>query len=117
MNTKSLLMVASLCLSTAFAVNAKNAGVKTYAVLFSEPTTVGKIVLPKGDYKLKLDGANLTFVLVDGSKTVTTTVVKIDNGAKKAEQTLVMTDKSSDGTLRIHEIDLGGSTMKLVFTE
>ena len=116
MNIKSLLMVAALCLSTVFVVNAKNPGVKTYAVLLSEPTTVGKTLLSKGDYKLKLDVANLTFVSVDGSKTVTT-VVKIDNGARKAEQTQVVTDKSSDGTLRIHEIDLGGSTMKLVFSE
>ncbi len=116
MNIKSLLMIAALCLSTMFVANAKNPGVKTYEVLISEPTTVGKVLLPRGEYKLKLDGENVTLVSADGSKTATT-VVKIETAKSKADQTHLVTDKKSDGTLHILEIDLGGSTVKLIVSE
>ena len=115
MTIKSLLMITALGLSTMFVANAKDSAGKTYSVMISEPTTVGTEQLAKGEYKLKVDGANATFVAMDGSKKTITTAVKVDAGAKKFDQTVVVTDKSSAGVLTIHEIDLGGSTTKLGF--
>ena len=115
MKIKSLLMVAALGLSTLFVATAKDSAGKTYSVLISEPTTVGTTQLAKGEYKLKVDGTNATFTATDGSKKTITTSVKVDAGTKKFDQTIVVTDKAANGTVVIHEIDLGGSTTKLGF--
>jgi|ERR1035438_4926149 hypothetical protein len=115
MTIKSLLMIAALGLSTMFVAHAKDSAGKTYSVLISEPTTVGTSQLPRGEYRLKVDGTNATFVATDGSKKTVTATVKIDAGTRKFDQTVVVTDKTAAGVLVIHEIDLGGSTTKLGF--
>jgi hypothetical protein len=115
MNIKSMLMIAALGLSTMFVANAKDSAGKSYSVTISEPSTIGTQQLAKGEYKLKVDGANATFVATDGSKKTVTTAVKVDAGTKKFDQTVVVTDTNSAGVSVIHEIDLGGSTTKLGF--
>jgi hypothetical protein len=86
---------------------------KTYEITLSSPTKAGNLQLKPGQYKLKVDGSNATFIGVDNAKSVTTTV-KVVNSDKKFETTTVDADKDGD-TAVIKDIELGGSKTKLEF--
>jgi len=108
MKLKSILLAAVLAvftLSMAFA--------KTYDVTFSSPTKVGSVQLKAGDYHLKVDGNKATFIDTRSAKSVTTDV-KVENGDKKFDQTMV-NSTTEGGTNVVKDIELGGSKIKIDF--
>jgi len=89
------------------------AGSKTYEITLSSPTKAGNLQLKPGQYRLKVDGTNATFIGVDDAKAASTTV-KVVNSDKKFETTTVDAAKEGDAAV-IKDIELGGSKTKLEF--
>jgi len=104
MNTKSLLLIGTLAL-------AGIASAKSYDIVLSAPTTAGSVQLAAGEYTLKVQGTNAVFTNVENGKKVTA-VVKVENGAKKFDQTAV--DSTNN---KITAIELGGSSTVLEMGE
>ena len=98
-----VLSLSSMCLLSA----------KSYELTLTAPTKAGSVQLKPGQYKLKLDGNNVTFTDVNTAKSFTTPV-KVQEGDKKFDDTKVQSTKDGDAD-RIEEIDLGGSKTKLGF--
>ncbi len=86
---------------------------KSYKIILTSPTKAGTVQLKAGEYKVKVEGTNAVFTLTDSSTSVTAPV-KIENSNKKYDSTQLQTTKDGDGE-RLTEIDLGGSSTKLVF--
>lgn len=108
MKTKLFLAAGVVALSTLSFASAK-----TYEITLSSPSKAGSLQLKAGQYKLKVDGTNATFIGVDNAKSATTTV-KVVPTDKKFETTVVDADKDG-GTAVIKDIELGGSKTKLEF--
>jgi hypothetical protein len=89
------------------------ASAKTYEITLSGPTKAGNLQLKPGQYRLKVDGANATFIGVEDSKSASTTV-KVVTTDKKFETTTVDANKEGDSQV-IKDIELGGSKTKLEF--
>jgi len=105
---KKLAVAAALvmaCLSIASA--------KSYDITFSGPTKAGNVQLKPGVYRLKVDGSNAVFTMVENSKSFTVPV-KVENTETKFEQTRVDATKDN-GTDIIQDIQLGGSKTKVEF--
>jgi len=107
-NVKSLICLGVLALSTLSVASAKS-----YNIIIGAPTKVGSTQLMPGEYKLKVDGANAVFTQ-EQTRKETSVPVKIENGSKKFENTVVNSSKQGDMD-QIKEIQLGGSTTKLQF--
>jgi hypothetical protein len=108
MKLKSLLLTSALALSSVAVLSAKS-----YDILLSSPSIAGTMQLPKGEYKVKVEGTNAIFTSVDNGKKFTAPV-KVSTAAKKFQETAVeATDQN--GTSKIKAIDLGGSTTQLDF--
>lgn len=105
---KSFVLAGVLALSTLSLASAK-----TYEITLAGPTKAGNVQLKAGQYLLKVNGNNATFVTVDGGKNVTTSV-KVVTGEKKFETTVVDASKEGDTSV-IKDIELGGSKTKLEF--
>jgi hypothetical protein len=73
---------------------------------------VGNLQLKPGEYRLKVNGANVVFT--DSKAKEYSTPVKVNSAEKKFNDTRIETTKEGD-TDRVTEIDLGGSTTKLGF--
>ncbi len=108
MTKRSLLLLGVLAMSILSIASAKS-----YSITFTSPTVVGSTQLAAGDYTLKVDGTNAVFTNVNSNKSVTAPV-KIENGAKKYDQTSVETTMNG-AAQQINDIQLGGSTTKLNF--
>jgi len=93
-------------------LGASIAGARTYSITLSSPATIGNSQLQRGEYKLELKGDS---VLVKDGKMVSEFPVHIENEARKFDTTSVTTN-SEGGSNRIEEIRLGGTTVKLVFS-
>ena len=93
-------------------LGASIASAKTYTVTLSSPVAIGDGQLKSGEYKLELRGDN---VLVKDGKMVSQFPVHVENEARKFENTSITTS-SQGGSNRIEEIRLGGTTVKLVFS-
>ena len=93
-------------------LGASIAGAKTYTIRLSSAAAIDNIQLKSGEYKLELKGDR---VLVDNGKAVDEFPVRVENEARKFALTSV-TLSTADGTSRIQEIRLGGTTVKLVFS-
>ncbi len=106
---KLLALAALLCLSLSAG---SIPGSKQYSVSFAQPVQVGSVQLAAGDYKLKIDGSNATFI--NSHRKEFSAPVKIEKAAKKAPVTAVET-KEVNGAQQIAAIDLGGADFKLVF--
>jgi hypothetical protein len=104
MNTKSLLLIGTLAL-------AGIASAKSYDIILSAPAKAGSVQLAAGEYSLKVEGNNAVFTNVETGKKVTA-AVKVENGAKKFDQTAV--DSTAD---KITAIELGGSSTILELGE
>ena len=89
------------------------ASAKTYEITLANPSKAGTADLKAGQYLLKINGNNATFVKVDGGKNVTVPV-KVVNGEKKFETTTVDAAKEGD-TQVIKDVELGGSKTQIVF--
>jgi hypothetical protein len=104
MTSKSLLLIGTLAL-------AGIASAKSYDIILSAPAKAGSVQLPAGEYSLKVQGNNAVFTNVETGKSITA-AVKVENGAKKFEQTAV---DSTDN--QIKSIELGGSSTVLEMGE
>jgi hypothetical protein len=108
MNVKSLLAVGALTLSFGLVASAKS-----YDIVLSSPAKAGSVVLPAGQYSLKLNGANAVFKNNNSSKQFTAPV-KVESASRKHEETAVDMTKQN-GTDQILSIELGGSKTTLEF--
>ncbi len=90
------------------------AGSKSYDISLPVAAKAGSLQLPAGDYKLKIDGANATFMEPQTRKTFTAPI-KMIAAPRKFNYTAVETAPEA-GSERITAIDLGGSTNQVEFT-
>ena len=88
------------------------ASAKTYTITLSSPAAIGNSQLKSGEYKLELRGDS---ILVKDGKMVNEFPVHVENEARKNGTTSITTSSES-GSSRIEEIRLGGTTVKLVFS-
>ena len=93
-------------------LGASLASAKTYSITLSSPVAICDSQLKSGEYKLELRGDS---VLVKDGKMVNEFPVHVENEARKFETTSITTSSES-GSNRIEEIHLGGTTVKLVFS-
>lgn len=105
---KSFVLAGVLALSTLSLASAK-----TYELTLSSVSKAGNVQLKPGQYRLKVDGTNATFMnLQDGKQT--TAPVKLVNTDKKFETTIVEAAKEGDSEV-IKDIELGGTKTKIEF--
>jgi len=105
---KSLVLAGVLAIGTLTVANAKS-----YEITLAVPAKVGNLQLKPGQYRVKVDGTNATFTSVDGGQSASTTV-KVVNGDKKFDTTVVNAEKNGDSEV-IKDIGLGGSKTSLEF--
>jgi hypothetical protein len=85
----------------------------TYHVKIADPTWVGQTELKPGEYDVKVDPAGkVTFKM---GKNVIEAPAKIETSTSKFADTQLNTT-SVKGQSQLLELDLGGTTSKLVFT-
>jgi lipopolysaccharide export system protein LptA len=97
-----------------FAVAALSiAGAKSYDLTFDQPAMVGNVKLAAGHYSLKVDASTVHFKNLDTGKTIDATG-KLGTAAQKFDSTS-STSNADNGTLKVKEIDLGGTTTKIEF--
>jgi lipopolysaccharide export system protein LptA len=97
-----------------FAVAALSiAGAKSYDLTFDQPAMVGNVKLAAGHYSLKVDATTVHFKNLDTGKTIDATG-KMGTAAQKFDSTS-STSNADNGTLKVKEIDLGGTTTKIEF--
>ncbi len=84
---------------------------KTYSITLFQPAVVAGTELKPGDYQLELK--DTTVVFKSGKQSVKCTV-KVENAEGRFSTTTVRYD-SGEGKLKIQEIRLGGTNLKLVF--
>ncbi len=108
MTLKSFVLAGVLAISTLTIASAK-----TYELTLSSVTKAGNVQLKAGQYRLKVDGNNATFIGVDDGKSITAPV-KVVTTDKKFDTTTVDASKEGDTSV-IKDIELGGSKTKLEF--
>jgi hypothetical protein len=89
------------------------AAASTYHIKIADPTWVGQHELRPGQYDVKVDAAGkVTFKM---GKNVIEAPAKIENNTSKFANTH-FTTTSVKGQSQLLELDLGGTTSKVVFT-
>ncbi len=86
------------------------ASAATYNVQLLEPSVVNGNLLKAGDYKLEVK--NDTAVFKAGRK-ATEAKVKVETAGQKFGSTSFRYDRATDGSLKLQEVRIGGSTTKL----
>jgi hypothetical protein len=109
MKVKSLIASAALALSLATIGSAR-----TWDFSVASTVKAGNIMLPAGNYTVKVDNNQALFTSDNGKKF--TVPVKIQTAAKKFDNTEVRTAKQGDTNV-IQVIDLSGTTEELQFGE
>mgnify|MGYP005849453851 CR=1 FL=1 len=94
------------------AVLAMATAAENYDVTLFQPSRVGGEELQPGDYKVVVDGARVR--IIKGKKVRAEAEVKVESGDSEFKSTTVRY-KNGDGTYRISEIRLGGTSTTLVF--
>jgi hypothetical protein len=89
------------------------AGSKSYEISLSQASKAGSLDLQAGDYKVAVNGSKATFTALKTGKSVETDAT-IQTAEKKFAVTMVDAEAAS-GTNKIHEIDLAGTTTKVMF--
>ena len=110
MSKTSFLLVGALSICS-LAV----AGTKSYNITLPTAAKAGALQLAAGDYTLKVDGTNATFIEPHTRKAFTTTI-KMGTAPHKFSYTAVETAPDG-GSDRITSIDLGGSSTQIEFTK
>lgn len=90
------------------------ASAATYRVKLLEPTVVSGTMLKAGDYKVEVLDNKAVFTA--GRQTAQATV-NVESADQKFTTTSFRYDKAADGRLRLQELKIGGSNLKLVFTD
>jgi hypothetical protein len=89
------------------------ASAATYRVKLLEPTVVSGTVLKAGEYKVEVLDNKAVFTA--GRQTAEARVT-VESASEKFSTTSFRYAKAADGTLKLQELRIGGSNMKLVFT-
>ncbi len=89
------------------------ASAKTYTVTLFQPSMLGTTELKAGDYQLNLNEQDTKITLKSG-KQVVESPVKIENADSKFGSTTVRY-ANTDGKMKVQEIRLGGTNIRLVF--
>jgi hypothetical protein len=110
MTTRSLLTSGALFLSLVAIGSAKS-----WDISIDAAAKAGGVILPAGNYSVKLDNNQARFKSEGSGKTYTVPV-KIENAQSKYSDTAVVTAKQGDINV-VESIDLGGTTEKLEFGE
>jgi hypothetical protein len=84
---------------------------KTYWVTFYIPSAVAGVELKPGEYRLDLDGSQVT---LKNGKLVAESAVKVEQNGEKYKRTTIRY-LNGDGGCQVQEIRLGGTNTKLVF--
>jgi|SRR5581483_4485993 len=82
----------------------------TYHVRIADPTWVGGTELKPGEYDVKVEGDKITF---KQGKKVFQATAKVDTNASKFSDTQMVV-KTENGQPRLKELDLGGTTSKVM---
>ena len=106
MKTKWLVTFAVAALGVASAA-------KSYDITFDRPAQVGSVTLPAGHYSVKVDSSTVHFKNLDTGKVADATG-KMTTASQKFETTS-STSNDTNGTLKVKEIVLGGTTTKVEF--
>ncbi len=88
------------------------ASAATFTASFVEPVVVNGKALKAGDYDVEVKENSV--VIAKGKKVQVEAPVKIENAATKFERTQVLYNESN-GKFSIKQIELGGTTTRLVF--
>jgi hypothetical protein len=86
-------------------------GAETYTLEIYQPVLLGGKQLKSGEYKLDVQGGNIT--LKKGKLLAAESKVKVETLGQKAPATRLICDKVGDN-LQVSAIELKGSTTKLV---
>jgi hypothetical protein len=86
---------------------------KSYTMSLYQPAMVGNTQLKAGDYQVELVDQK---AVITRGKLRAEAPVKVETAGNKFDSTNVSLSSGS-GTPRIREIDLGGTTTKLMFSE
>ena len=90
------------------------AGAKSYEITLSNAAKAGNLQLEPGAYKVALEGpTKVRFISVKTGKEFETTA-KVETADRKFSETAVETTRV-DGSDKIQEIDLGGTTTRVEF--
>lgn len=108
MRTKWLITFAVAAVSVASA-----ARMKSYEITFDRPAMVGNVQLPAGQYSMKVDATTIHFKNLETGKTADATG-KVATATEKFDGTGSVSE-NSNGSLKVKEIDLGGTTTKIQF--
>jgi hypothetical protein len=89
------------------------AAASSYHVRIADPTWVGGTELKSGDYEVRVDGDKVTF---KQGKTVVAIAAKVEANTRKFSETQ-MDIKTENGQSKLKELDLGGTTSKIMLTD
>ena len=89
------------------------AAASSYHVKITDPTWVGGTELKAGEYEVRVDGDKVTF---KQGKTVVAIAAKVETGARKFSDTQ-LDIKTENGQAKLKEIDLAGTTSKIMLTD
>lgn len=89
------------------------ASAKSYTVTLFQPATVGAVQLKPGDYRVDVVDRK---VVIRSGKLEATSPVTVETSDTRYRTTTVRFE-NSNGTLRIQEIRLGGTSTRLVLSE
>ena len=89
------------------------ASAKSYSISLYQPAFLGATELAPGDYKVEVADQK---AIVRNGKIHGEVPVKVENGETKYSATTVRFS-NGDGKMHIQEIHVGGTKMKLVFSE
>jgi len=104
---KVLITFATLAVAMASAAT-------TYKVKLVEPTMVSGTMLKAGDYKVEVTDTRAVFT---AGKHTTEAKVKVETASEKFNATSFRYDKDTQGNLKLQEMKIGGSNMKLLFVD
>ncbi len=99
-------MLFGFCVGALSIVSAAN-----YKVTLSQPSVLNGTELRAGEYRVELRDNKAT---VKGDKNVIEADVKIENSPTKFNTTSVRYEKA-DGKMRIQEMRLGGTNLRVIF--
>ncbi len=106
-------MIKSVLLTALAIAGAAFASASSYNVQILEDLTVHGAPLKAGDYRVEVDGDKAVFH--HGRKT-TEAPAKMETNAAKFQKTSIRYSNAG-GELRLQEIDLGGSNVRIVFED
>jgi hypothetical protein len=89
------------------------AGARSYTVNLVQRSMVGTTELKPGEYKIEVNDQKAT---IRQGKVKTESPVRVEESDTKFDTTVVRYVNSADGKLRIHEIRIGGTRTRLLFT-